>query len=542
MQLSKISSLSYFFLATCLTALTLVGCSSKPQKNSTSSVATKTLIVGILEGPAGFDPAQYTALTDAIPSNPIFDRLVSFKRGTTTIVPSLATNWQRSKDGLIYTFYLRQGVKFHTTNYFKPTRDFNADDVVFTFSRVLDQKHPFRLAYPAEFPNFEDEDHNLIKVVKIDPYTVQFVLRKPQAILGDLAASSSSILSEEYAKQLMQKGKASEIAQKPIGTGPFILKQHLKNQQIRYVANKNYWDKRPENQLKLDGLVMSIVPELTVQVKKLQAGECHLLEALPFLDIPKFQKDPNFVVHRKLALNIWYIAYNTQKPALKDKRVRQALDMAIDKESIVKVYHGFAQPLATAIPVIQWGHDPSIKAAPFNPTKAKQLLRKAGYPNGFNLKFLINLGKAPANDLIAQIIQNNWAKIGVKVKLISYDGGEFWRRAGKGEHDVMFMGGTGNNGDPGNFLISKTCQFIAIGTNLARWCHKPFDNLYDKGRYSLDHTEQVKIYKQAQQLIKEEVPFTPLSSKMDVHITHKSIKGYVIPLLTPQQYTGIWIE
>jgi dipeptide transport system substrate-binding protein len=130
----------------------------------------------------------------------------------------------------------------------------------------------------------------------------------------------------------------------------------------------------------------------------------------------------------------------------------------------------------------------------------------------------------------------------VKVKLISYDGGEFWRRAGKGEHDVMFMGGTGNNGDPGNFLISKTCQFIAIGTNLARWCHKPFDNLYDKGRYSLDHTEQVKIYKQAQQLIKEEVPFTPLSSKMDVHITHKSIKGYVIPLLTPQQYTGIWIE
>ncbi|QQS16652.1 MAG: hypothetical protein IPK86_00030 [Neisseriales bacterium] len=155
---------------------------------------------------------------------------------------------------------------------------------------------------------------------------------------------------------------------------------------------------------------------------------------------------------------------------------------------------------------------------------------------------MIALKLVPTNDLIAQIIQSNWAKIGVKVQLVSYTGGEFWQHARAGEHDAMFMGGIGNNGDPGNFLIAHTCQAIAIGQNLSKWCHKPFDRLYDKGRYSLDHTEQVNIYKQAQQLLKEEVPLSPLFTRMDAHVTHKSVKGYVIPLLTPQQYTGISIE
>ena len=436
-----------FFLATCLLSLTLMGCSSK-QGGAKGTSSAKILLVAAPESPDGFDPAQYMETADLIPSNPIFDRLVSFKRGTTTIVPSLATHWKVSSDGLTYTFYLRRGVKFHTTDYFKPTRDFNADDVVFTFSRILDQKHPFRLAYPVESPNFEDQDRNLIKVVKIDPYTVQFVLRKSESFLGDLAASSSSILSWEYAQQLLRQGKASEIATKPIGTGPFILKRHLKNPEIRNIANKDHWDQRPENKLKLDGLVMSIVPETAIRVKKLQAGELHF-GGIPFADIPKFQKDPKFVLHQAASIDAYFIAYNTQKPALKDKRVRQALDMAIDKKTIVKAFKGTVVPLAVIVPVTQWGHDASIKDAPFNPTKAKELLKQAGYPNGFNLNFFIMLGKSPLNDLMAQIIQENWAKIGVRAKLISYEGGEFFRRAGKGEHDVMFMGGAGNNGGSG---------------------------------------------------------------------------------------------
>ncbi|QQS16651.1 MAG: hypothetical protein IPK86_00025 [Neisseriales bacterium] len=202
-----------------------------------------------------------------------------------------------------------------------------------------------------------------------------------------MAAPSSSILSWEYAQQLLRQGKASDIGVKPIGTGPFILKEYRKNQQIRCVANKNYWDQRPENQLKLDGLVMSIVPELAIHVKKLQAGELHVLGKLLPLDIPKFKKDPNFVVHQALSIDAWFIVYNTQKSFLRDKRVRQALDMALDKKAILKVFNGAAVPLATQVPTLQWGHDPSIQNRPFNPTKAKQLLKQAGYPNGFNLKF-----------------------------------------------------------------------------------------------------------------------------------------------------------
>ncbi|WP_256673327.1 ABC transporter substrate-binding protein, partial [Pseudomonas sp. JG-B] len=195
--------------------------------------------------PAGFDPGQYTTGTDFdAAAETVFNRLTQFERGGTAVIPGLAEKWDVSPDGLSYTFHLRKGVKFHTTDYFKPTREFNADDVLFTFQRMLDKDHPFRKAYPTEFPYFTDMgmDANIAKVEKVDDNTVKFTLNGVDAaFIQNLAMSFASIQSAEYADQLLKAGKAADINQKPIGTGPFVFSRYQKDAQIRFKGNKDYW-------------------------------------------------------------------------------------------------------------------------------------------------------------------------------------------------------------------------------------------------------------------------------------------------------------
>jgi dipeptide transport system substrate-binding protein len=195
--------------------------------------------------PAGFDPGLYTTGTDFdAAAETVFNRLSQFERGGTAVIPGLAEKWDISEDGLSYTFHLRPGVKFHTTDYFKPSRDFNADDVLFTFQRMLDKDHPFRKAYPSEFPYFTDMgmDANIAKIEKLDDMTVTFSLNEVDAaFIQNLAMSFASIQSAEYADNLLKAGKAADINQKPIGTGPFVFSRYQKDAVIRFKGNKEYW-------------------------------------------------------------------------------------------------------------------------------------------------------------------------------------------------------------------------------------------------------------------------------------------------------------
>ena len=235
--------------------LTLALISSAPMAQ-----AATTLVYCSEASPAGFDPSQYTSGTDFDASaETVFNRLTQFKRGGTEVEPGLATSWDVSPDGLAYTFHLRDGVKFHTTDYFTPSRDFNADDVLFTFQRLLDPQHPFRQAYPTESPYFTDMGLNttIKSVEKVDEHTVRFNLNNVDAaFVQNLAMSFASVQSAEYAAQLLKEGQAGDLNQKPVGTGPFVFKRYQKDSQIRYAANTAYW--KPED-VKLDNLILSLI-------------------------------------------------------------------------------------------------------------------------------------------------------------------------------------------------------------------------------------------------------------------------------------------
>ncbi|MEA3235619.1 ABC transporter substrate-binding protein [Pseudomonas mosselii] len=496
--------------------------------------------------PAGFDTAQYTAATDNDAAEPIYNRLVEFERGGTAVQPGLATDWQVSDDGLKYTFHLRPGVKFHANKDFKPSRDFNADDVLFTFNRMLDKSHPFRQAYPTEFPYFISMglDKNIAKVEKTDPLTVVFTLNTVDAaFLQNIAMAFASILSAEYAERLLAGGKASDINQKPIGTGPFVFQRYQKDSQIRFKGNKDYW---APDRVKIDNLVFSINVDPSVRIQKLRRNECQITLHPRPADLPALKRDGQLQVMTQPGFNLGYIAYNTQHPPFDRLEVRQAMDMAVNKEAIIKaVYQDAGQAASNAMPPTQWSYDDSIKDAPFDPDKAKQLLKQAGVKEGTEITLWAMPVQRPYNPnakLMAEMLQADWSKLGFKVRIVSYEWGEYLKRMKNGEHDIALIGWTGDNGDPDNWLGTLfSCD--AIGSNnYSLWCDTQYDALVKKAKQVTDRDQRTSLYEQAQQRLRQQVPITPVAHSTVNQPLSISVKDFKVSPFGRNVFSGVSID
>ncbi|UXY15730.1 ABC transporter substrate-binding protein [Chitiniphilus purpureus] len=508
--------------------------------------AGKTLVFCSEGSPAGFDPARYTTGTDFDASaETVFNRLVEFERGKTSIRPGLAQQWVVSPDHLTYTFTLRRGVKFHTTPYFKPTRDFNADDVVFTFQRLIDRNHPFNKAAPAQYPYVTDMgmDSNIVAVDKVDPYTVRFKLKAVDAaFLQNLAMSFSSVQSAEYANQLLKAGKAVQINTQPIGTGPFVFKSYQKDAVIRFDAHPQYWRK---DELLLDKLIFAITPDASVRYQKLQKGECHVMAYPRPADLKAMQANPRLQVPTQAGFNLGWVAYNVRHKPLDRLEVRQALDMAINKDAILKaVYQGAGQRATNPMPPTQWSYNKTLKDAPYDVNKAKALLKKAGAD-----KLDITLWAMPVQrpynpnaKLMAEMIQADWARIGVNARIVTYEWGEYLKRAKAGEHDTMLIGWSGDNGDPDNWLgVNLGCAAVG-GNNYSLWCDKAFDELIVKARALTDQAGRARLYEQAQVVFKREVPFTPIAHSTLYQPMSRNVQGFRIGVLGLNSFYGVSLK
>ena len=496
--------------------------------------------------PSGFDTAQYQSGTDNDVSEPLYNRLVEFERGATVVEPSLATDWSISDDGLVYTFNLRPGVKFHSNAGFKPSRDFDADDVVFTFNRMLDPTHPFRLAYGTVFPYFSamGMDKTIARVEKTGPLSVTFTLNHPDAaLLQNLAMSFASVLSAEYAEHLLARGTPSDITHKPIGTGPFVFNRYQKDTQIRYRGNTEYW--APE-QVKLDNLIYSINVDPSVRVQKLRNGECQVSIHPRPADLEALRRDESINLIEKPAYNLGYIAYNTRHKPFDQLEVRQALDMAVDKEAIIKtVFQGAGQVAVNTMPPTQWSYDESIADAPRDLEKARQMLRDAGVKEGTEITLWAMPVQRPYNPdarLMAQMLQDDWGKLGLKVNIVSYEWGEYLKRAKNGEHDTLLIGWTGDNGDPDNWLGTLYgCD--AIGShNHSMWCDPEYDALMKKAKGTNDREQRSELYRQAQQYIKQNVPITPIAHSTVSQPVSTRVQGYLVSPFGKTTFRDVGID
>ena len=513
-----------------------------------AGISAKPLVVCTEASPEGFDIVQYTTATTAdASSETVFNRLVSFKPGTTDIEPGLAQSWDISPDGKSYTFHLRQGVKFQTTDYFKPGRPFNADDVLWSFERQLDPKHPWHDKATMGFPYFEAMGmKNLIDSVdKVDDYTVRFNLKRPEApFLRDMAMAFASIYSAEYGDQLLKAGKTADLNSKPIGTGPFILTRYNKDAMVRFKANPDYY----RGVAPSETLVFAITTDNNVRLQKVRANECQIALYPKPDDVPSIKADPNLRVDELEALMTSYLAINTSHKYLSDVRVRQAIAMAMDKPTLVKTLfgEGNATPGTGPYPPTLLGFDHSISDPPHNLDKARALLKEAGVPNGTHFTVFTRNSGGPTNPnptLAAQMLQADLAKIGLNLDIRVFEWGEMVKRVKQGEHDLVFYGWAGDNGDPDNFLTPNlSCDAATSGENAARWCNKPFDDLLAKARASSDPAERAAFYQQAQVIFSQEVPWLSIAYPRLFTAVRKNVEGYHINPLTNNNFATTLVK
>ena len=509
------------------------------------ATAAKTLVFCSEASPEGFNPQFFNlGSTFDASSVPIFNRLVQFELGTTNLVPGLAESWTISPDGKSYVFKLRHGVKFHSNADFKPTRDFDADDVLFSWNRMADEHHPFHQPGGGRtFEYFEDMGMKDIvdRVEKVDAMTVRFVLKAPQApFLADLAMDFASILSQEYFEAMRAKGAPERADDVPIGTGPFGFVSYTKDATIRYKAFDAYWGGRP----KIDTLVFSIVRDATARYAKLKTGECHVMAYPKPADVAAMQADKSLTVLKQEGLNIGYVSLNTSKKPLDSKLVRQALNLAIDKDAILKaVYQGSGAAAKNPLPPTLWSYDDRIPAYPYDPARAKALLAQAGLPNGFEIDLWylpVTRPYNPDGKRMGEMIQADWDKIGVKARLVTYEWAEYGKRSKNGEHQALMIGWSGDNGDPDNFLTPLlSCSAIASGGNGARWCNRQFDDLIRRAARETRQPDRVKLYQQAQQIFHDEAPWVPIAHSVRYEPARSEVVGYKMDVLAHHYFDQV---
>lgn len=507
-------------------SLFLVGCNSKTNENakgnkdngSSSTPKKDTLVFARGGDSTSLDPITTTEGETFKVTDNIFENLISYGEQDTTLHPGLAEKWEVTPDGLTYTFHLRQGVKFHDGT------DFNADAVVFNFDRWMNGDAD-KFPYYTMFGGYKADEGHVIKEVKaLDANTVQFVLKRPQApFLKNLAMSPFGIASPTAVK-----AEGDKFREKPVGTGPFKFVEWKQNDRIVLEKNPDYWQKGLP---KLNKVIFRVIPENTARLNALSNGEIDLMDGLNNSDEASVKSNDKLQVIERPSMNVGYLGFTTNRKPFDNKLVRQALNHAIDKKSIIdSFYNGKAIPAKNPMPPSISGYNDDIEEYDYNLDKAKELLKEAGYEKGFTMDlWAMPVARLymPEAQKVAEVIQESFSKIGVKANIKSVDWATYLDKAAKGEFDAYMLGWTGDNGDADNFLYTLLDK-DSIGAN--NYSYYKNDQLHDiliKAQTETDEEKRNELYKQAQVIIHDDAPWVPLVHSRPLLAAAKDLTGYV---------------
>lgn len=514
-----------------LTITTLVSVLTACNDSDKLSLSERSIIYCSEGSPETFNPQLSTSgTTSDATSKQLYNALIVYKGKNNTLAPSLARSWHVTEDGKKVTFYLRKDVSFHQTNYFTPTRLFNADDVLFSFNRILDNNHPFHNVSGGQYPFFESVRFSELveKIEKINDFTVRFILkRSDSSFLANLATDFSIILSAEYAKQLQHQQTKHELDIFPIGTGPFKLKDYRVGSLIRFYRHDSYW----QGKAKIEQLVYDISPEKRNRLTKLLAKECDV-SSYPIAHEKITERD-DLTLESITSLNVGYFGFNTQKKPFDNKLVRQAISLAINKQAIIDtVYQGQAAHAKSLLPETSWAFDNKTPELGYDPQKAKALLSLAGYAQGFTMDiWAIPVQRAynPNAVTMAKLIQADLRKIGVTVKIITYEWSTFLRRLSLGEHQSFLLGWSADHPDPDNFFTPiLSCSASESGNNRTFWCNKEYDKLLEKALKTTRVKERKEYYAKAMMIINEEMPLLPIAHSKRFQGRGSDVKGNIL--------------
>ena len=488
------------------------------------------IVIGLVAEPVTMDPPQITDLNSARVTKRIFEGLVAQELGSYKLVPGLAQSWDISKDGLTYTFKLRPNVKFHDGT------PFNAEAVKFVFERQLNDKGPYYAT--GTYPYVKGFLGNVAGVEVLDAGTVQIKLKAPLApFLQYLAHQSLFMFSPESLKKW---GK--DVVKHPVGTGPFKLDAWEPGVRVVLARNDEYWGGAP----KIRQAIYVPIVEAQARLVALKTGDIDLTMDVPPDSLDELRRDPNVVVAESNSSAVWYVMLNTRHPILKDRRVRQALNHAVNKDAIIRdILRGTAivsrGPMS---PVYGTFYEDNTARYPHDLDKARALLREAGHPNGFELTFLVpESGSGMQSPVeMATIIQANLAQIGVRAKIQTMEWGAYLRKYLE-QPDMAEMSWNPSIGDPDHmmYMLLSSDRFPPA-FNAGYYQNDRVDDLLRRARTTVDEKARVPLYREAQKLVVEDAPWIFVDHGKQVIVHRKRVQGFKLHPNFDLVLTPVWLQ
>lgn len=491
----------------------LAGCGKKSSGNSGD-----TLVFGRGGDSTSLDPSRVTEGETFKVTVNVYETLLNFGEQDTSIQPGLAKEW-KTDDGLTYTFILEEGVKFHDGT------DFNAEAVVKNFERWANgdaDRFPY---YNSMFGGFKgDEGHVIESVVADGDHTVLITLKRPQApFLKNIAMSMFAIASPDA----FEKGD-DQFERNPVGTGPFKFVEWKANETITLEKFGDYWQKGLP---KLNKVIFKSIPDNSVRLNALIAGEIDLADGINPADGEMIEDNKDLQLIKRPSMNVGYLGLTVTREPFNNKEVRQAMNHAIDKETIINsFFEGQANIAKNPMPPSISGYNDDIEGYAYDPKKAKELLTKAGYPDGFEMELWampVPRPYMPDGAKVAEVIQSNLADIGIKAKIVTYDWPTYLDKASKGEADAFMLGWTGDNGDADNFLYVLLDVDNIGSNNYTYFKNDKMHDLFIEAQTEVDEKKRIALYEEAQEIIHDEAPWVPLAHSTPLLAASKGVTGFV---------------
>ncbi len=421
----------------------------------------------------------------------------------------------------------------------------NADDVVFSFERVFNRKHPWHNVNGGSYPYFDSLQFSdaVQSVKKLDKDTVEIRLNSPDAsFLWHLATHYAPVLSAEYADRLSKIDRQEQLDREPVGTGPFMLNDYRSGQYIRLQRNDAYWKGQP----RMSQVVVDMAAGGTGRLSKLLTGECDVLAYPAASQLSILRDDPRLRLTLRPGMNIAYLAFNTRKAPLDRPQVRQALALAINNERLMEsIYYGTAETAASILPRASWAYDTDARVTPYNPQKAREELKALGIENLHLNLWVPSASQSwnPSPLKTAELIQADLAQVGVKVTIVQVEGRFQEARLMENNHDLTLTGWATDSNDPDSFFRPLlSCAAIASQTNFAHWCNSAFDELLHKALLSQQLANRIDYYDRAQALLSQELPVLPLAYSLRLQAYRHDIKGLVLSPFGNASFAGVHRE
>ena len=528
-------------LAAALTAgLALTGCGGSKTSDTTENTAgaesetaaevkgvdvdTTGYLVAALNADIQTADVQKTSKDYEVPFN-IFDRLVDVEvdaDGNSKIVPSLAENWDISDDGLEYTFHLRQGVKFHNGN------DFTAEDVAYTFHRMLTVEGGVNTEFIDQIKGADEllagETDTLEGVEVVDDYTIKVTLKEPFAgFLASISSPGVSIYDSEATEEAGdQFGMDPAVT---VGTGPFEFSSWSFNNQLVLTCNEDYW----KGASKLPGVVIKIIPDTETQSMMFESGELDILDLDYAADsVDRFTETYPDQIVQGPRVGIVYFTMNFNKEPFQDVRVRKAVQMSIDRQTILDaLYGGRGQVEQGIFPHGLIGFNSDQEEIKYDPEAAKALLAEAGYADGFDMEIAADSSASDTMTMALEIVSDQLAEVGIRAEIKNYDESTWLETRKSGELGSFMSTWSADYNDPDNFIYTFFGNEEKTKIRSINYPDTEVMNRVAKARTIVNEDERLAEYKALEEKIAhEDAAWVPMFSRLHLFAVSKRVEGF----------------